>query len=133
MAESLRQRRVIIVDDDFEFRNVIAQALVEGGWQVRAAASGIQALEVIRRWRPDVILLDLMMPQMNGWEFSEEARRRLRLSGIPLVLMSARMDPHSEISALRAAAALAKPFDLEQMEQLLERLTETSPPAEEPV
>ena len=114
---------MLLVDDDFEFRNVVAEALQENGWEVRGAATGIQALEVMRRWPPEVILLDLMMPEMNGWEFSKEANRRFRLSGIPLVLVSARIDPHSEIAALRAEAALAKPFDLEELESVLDELT----------
>ena len=110
-------RSVLIVDDDFEFRNAIAEALNAVGWQVRGAANGVQALELLRRWQPDVILLDLALPVMNGWEFRAEADRQQALENIPVVLTSARMDPGREIIRLKAAAALPKPFDLDYLDQ----------------
>lgn len=76
--------RVLTVDDDFEFRQVIAEALQQQGWEVRGAATGTEALGLLRSWRPDVIVLDLMLPRLNGWAFHAEAERQHTLEGIPI-------------------------------------------------
>jgi hypothetical protein len=61
--------RVLVVDDDFEYRNAIADSLGHVGWEVRGAATGADALGLLRSWPPDVILLDLLLPTMDGWTF----------------------------------------------------------------
>jgi len=111
------------VDDEFEFRNAVGEALHDAGWHVRGAATGIQALAVLQRWTPDVILLDLKLPVMDGWEFVAEAERQNAIRGIPLVIMSARMDPRTEVMKLGADAALAKPIDLDELQAVLDALT----------
>ena len=74
--------RVLVVDDDFEFRNAIAEALGHLGWEVRGSATGGEALGLLRSWPPDVILLDLVLPAMDGWAFRAEADRQNALQGI---------------------------------------------------
>ena len=123
MPDGLQRRRVLIVEDDFELRNTVAEALQDAGWQVRCAANGLQALALLRRWQPDVVLLDLNLPLMDGWEFRAEADRQRAMRGVPLVITSARMDPSSELTKLRADAALGKPFDLDELDAVLEELT----------
>jgi CheY-like chemotaxis protein len=117
------RRSVLLVDDEFEFRNAVGEALHDAGWHVRGAATGIQALAVLQRWTPDVILLDLKLPAMDGWEFVAEAERQNAIQGIPLVIMSARMDPRTEVMKLGADAALAKPIDLDELQAVLDALT----------
>src|SRR4029079_7617453 len=85
---------VLLVDDDFELRSALADALTDFGWRVRSAASGTDALQLLRSWHPDLILLDLLMPSMDGWAFREEAARRNLLQGVPLVLISATSTVH---------------------------------------
>jgi CheY-like chemotaxis protein len=80
--------QVLVVDDDFEFRSVLADTLTDLRWTVRSAASGIDALHLLRSWHLDLILFDLLMPIMDGWSFHAEADRRKELKGIPLVLIS---------------------------------------------
>jgi DNA-binding response OmpR family regulator len=130
MPDSANQRRVLIVEDDFDLRTTIARALYESGWEVQSAANGAEALSLVRRWRPDVVLLDLKLPVMDAWEFRVEADRQRALRGVPVVITSARMDPRSEMSTLRADAALAKPFDLDELEALLHELTGGRPRAD---
>ena len=116
--------RVLVVDDDFEFRNAIADALGHAGWEVRGAATGGDALGVLRSWRPDVILLDLILPAMDGWTFRAEADRQHALEGIPIVVTSGSADIRREAEKLQAAAALAKPFELDELLETIQGLVD---------
>jgi DNA-binding response OmpR family regulator len=127
MQDSLTERSLLIVEDEFELRTTIATALHATGWRVQCSADGLEALTLLRRWRPDVVLLDLKLPVMDGWAFRAEADRQRMLQGVKLVITSARTDPHSELTTLRADAALAKPFDLDELESLLDELTDVRP------
>jgi len=119
-------RRVLVIDDELGIRSVLAEALVEEGWEVQSARDGREALRVLRAWRPDAILLDLMMPVMDGWAF-RKAQRGLPdgLSDVPLIVLSAAREVAAHGVALGAAVALPKPFDfdevIEAVEQVLHR------------
>src|SRR5256885_9577764 len=83
-------RTALIVEDDDAIRDSLADLLRDEGWRVELAPDGQQALLQLRRGlRPDVILLDLMLPIMNGWEFRVEQRRDPPLALLPVVAMSA--------------------------------------------
>jgi two-component system, chemotaxis family, chemotaxis protein CheY len=116
--------RVLVVDDDFEFRNAIADALGQMDWEVRGAASGGDALAVLRSWRPDVILLDLLLPAMDGWAFRAEADRQHALENVPIVVTSGAADVRREAEKLQAAAFLAKPFELNDLVATINGLVE---------
>jgi len=116
--------RVLIVDDDFEFRYAIADALRNLGWDVRGAADGSDALGTLREWPPDVILLDLMLPMMDGWSFRYEAERQQALGEIPIVVTSGSADVRREAEKLKAAASLAKPFELDDLVTIIQDLVE---------
>jgi CheY-like chemotaxis protein len=122
--------RMLVVDDDFGFRHAIADALENLGWDVRGAATGADALGVLRSWRPDVILLDLILPVMDGWSFRAEADRQRTLEGIPIVVTSGAANAHREAEKLEAAAALSKPFDLDELVGIVHGLLETPGNAE---
>ena len=111
--------RVLVVDDDFGFRNAIADALQDRGWHVRGAATGADALGVLRSWRPDVILLDLILPVMDAWSFRAEMQRQRALEDIPIVVTSGLADVGREAEKLRAAAVLAKPIDLDELVRII--------------
>ena len=70
------QKRVLVVDDDASIRELLSTALEEDGYEVVPAVNGQDALAVCERWRPDVIVLDLMMPVMDGWTFAKRLRER---------------------------------------------------------
>ena len=80
---------VLVVDDDPEMRTLTRSILEKEGWTVSEAANGIVALEVMRRERPSLILLDLAMPEMNGFAFAAEVRRHPEWRSIPIVVLSA--------------------------------------------
>jgi CheY-like chemotaxis protein len=103
--------RVLLVDDEQDIREAVSEALQYEGHDVVTAVDGAEALRACRLSRPDVILLDLMMPGMNGWEFRVAQRREPELSEIPVVVVSAL----GRVGTIEATAFLPKPFSLEDL------------------
>ena len=118
MAE---RRRALVVEDDPIVRGTVVAALEMDGWEVRTAADGAEALAVLQRWVPSVITLDLMMPGMDGRAFRVEQRRRPGVAGVPVVLLSASRALAQATQELAPAAALAKPYDLDELLDTVER------------
>jgi CheY-like chemotaxis protein len=104
---------ILVVDDDNDLRETLQMLLEEGGFSVAVAANGRAALEHLQAGaRPSLILLDLMMPEMNGWQFLEHARRDASLGSIPIVIMTAHKSPAlPDCPPLPPDAVLHKPFD----------------------
>lgn len=103
-------RRVLIVDDDADIRAAIGEILASEGFAVSEAADGLEGLRRAREEHPDVILLDLAMPGMDGFAFRAEQRTDEALAPIPVVVISA-SEPE-QVQGMGAAAYLHKPFDL---------------------
>ena len=118
-------RRVLVVDDQEDIRETLQLALDDEGYVVECAANGAEALEILDRWRPCVILLDLMMPVMDGWAFRKEQLEREDGSAAPVVLLSAAggLDEHQR--TLDAAAVIPKPFDLDRVISTVEEVCST--------
>jgi CheY-like chemotaxis protein len=114
-------RRVLVVDDDDGVRQVLAATLDVAGYEVQAAGDGADALEVLEHWQPDLILLDLRMPGMDGWTFRREQLADDSLADIPVVLLSGAEEAGCEGDKLAAAAVVPKPFDIHQMLELVYR------------
>ena len=104
---------MLVVDDDPDIRELLFTALADEGFEVVPAANGEEALAIIKTFRPDVIVLDLMMPVMDGWQFAGELHQRDE--DIPLVLLSAARDLPAHAKSLGAAEIIAKPFDLSEL------------------
>jgi CheY-like chemotaxis protein len=102
----------LVVDDDYDIRGMLTQVLELEGYHVVAASNGREALTKLRAGpRPFLILLDLMMPIMNGWEFRAEQDRDAALRGIPVVVLTGRGGTEN-VEAARAAGHLMKPVEL---------------------
>ena len=113
--------RVLLVENDSLCRAEVADILGEHGFEVRQARDGAEALRLLGDApAPDVILLDLVTPVMDGWGFRRAQSADPRYSGIPVVLMSGLPDLSSQARALGAAGHLRKPFSLQA---LLESVT----------
>ena len=110
----VRIEKIMIVDDDEDIRTICAlSARTVGGWEVVVADSGEDALAKIAEAKPDVVLLDVMMPGMNGLTTLARLRERPETAETPVILLTARVQPH-EVDRYRAAGAtgvIAKPFD----------------------
>ena len=111
VAAGARAARVLIVDDERDIAETMAELLGYEGYAVALAHDGLHAFEQIPKFEPDVILLDLMMPRMNGFEVLE--RLRATRSRTPVVVVSANQG--YEASDLKVAGKLAKPFRLERL------------------
>jgi CheY-like chemotaxis protein len=104
---------LIIVEDDPDIRSDLAELLKDEGYEVRTAANGAEALKLLRgETQPCLILLDLMMPVMSGWDFRAEQLRDPRLAPIPVVLLSGVNDLPQHAASLKAAGYIRKPITL---------------------
>lgn len=114
----VKEKSILIVDDDFDIREMMAQVLEDEGYRPVAVANGREALEYLRRSpdRPSLILLDLMMPVMNGWEFRNEQKKDPLLASIPVVVVSANCRDQS----IDAAGLMKKPIQLRTLLSTIE-------------
>lgn len=106
--------RVLYVDDEPDIREIAKISLdLDEGMVVETAASGKAALDLAARWRPDVILLDVMMPDLDGPSTLAELRKVAETRDIPVIFITARTQSHEieRFRALGAAAVISKPFD----------------------
>jgi CheY-like chemotaxis protein len=109
-------KRVLVVEDDEDIRSTLAELLESEGYEVTSAADGRQGLERALARPPDVILLDLMMPVMNGWEFREEQKRDPTIAGVPVVVVSA-----VSRASIDASEVIGKPFSIDDVLAAVER------------
>jgi CheY-like chemotaxis protein len=108
---------VLVIDDDPGLRVSLASLLQSHGYRVIEARHGKDGLDRLSEERPDVILLDLNMPVMDGWEFRAEQQRLLdeRLAAVPVLLCTAELDGDKHRKDLNASALIEKPFDLDRV------------------
>ncbi len=107
-----RRNRILVVDDDADIRDALEQVLLSAGNRVSTAKNGKDALDLIQTIRPDVILLDLMMPVMDGFRFREAQKQDRALADIPVVIISA-VAAQNAAALGDVAACLAKPFSID--------------------
>ena len=122
-----RPRRVPVVEDDTSIRDTLELALTMQGYEVATAANGREAMALLRRWRPDLIVLDLMMPVMDGWNFRVE-QRRAGYDDVPVLVLTASRNAADSNDALGAAERLQKPFDLRHLLDTISRLAQQGSP-----
>ena len=114
MARGVSHCPVLIVEDDEDLREMMAQLLTLEGFQTAAVANGREALDYLYgSARPDVILLDLMMPVMDGWEFRRRQQADPILAPVPVIVLSA-LD-QARAANLDATAFLKKPLDFDHL------------------
>ena len=116
--------RILVVEDDDAIRGVVSDVLREDGYEVDEAINGADAMEQLDEQRPDLIVLDLMMPVMDGWQFVEQFRRKSFSNEVPIVVTSASHDLPKTAERLRSLGVrtcLAKPFDVDGLLALVER------------
>ena len=111
---------VLIVEDDADLRDMMAQLLLLEGFKAQAVANGREALGYLREGAtPELILLDLMMPVMDGWEFRREQQRDPKLADVPVIVLSA-LD-QTRVGNIGEVAFLKKPLDFDRLIDLVRR------------
>jgi CheY-like chemotaxis protein len=116
-------KRILIVDDEPSIRDMLSGFLRDEDYQVATASSGQQALEIVSAAIPDLVLLDVMMPGLDGRAVSQRLRQNPDTRKMPVILMSAasQIDPHE----YGADVFLSKPFDLFRLLEVIESLTDS--------
>jgi len=113
-VNSEAEHRILVVDDERAIRDVVEVALVQAGFRVRTAVDGPDGLTAVRDWSPECILLDVMMPKIDGLTLLPLLRN---LTEVPIIMLTARGDVRDKIDGLKAGADdyLAKPFDVAEL------------------
>jgi CheY-like chemotaxis protein len=116
------KRRILVVDDEEGFRDGVADLLNMEGYAVSVARNAVEAVSMLPDFRPDVILLDLRMPLLDGESFLRGIRGLPASRDVPVVLISAKEELPSIATRYGAAGYLSKPFEAPQLLSLLERV-----------
>ncbi len=119
-ALPIPRRKLLLVEDDAELRQSLCDLLQDAGFEVECAENGRVALTYLEdSVAPCVVLLDLMMPVMNGWEFREAQSRNEKISGIPVVILTADGRADLKAETLGAVGYLRKPIQVDRLLGLL--------------
>ncbi len=110
--------RILVIDDELAIADLIAQTLRDEGYSVDIATDGRYGLELVAQKQPDLVISDVMMPQINGLELCRRIRRAPATQAVPVILMSAAPVPKTDEPL--CSAFLAKPFDLLRLIDLVE-------------
>jgi two-component system chemotaxis response regulator CheY len=116
----MMQRTIFVVDDDAAIRTAVSFALTDEGYLVATAEDGRAALNDLRQLRPDLILLDMRMPIMDGWEFAQQYRRQAEPRA-PIVVLTAAQDAADWAAQIQANGYLAKPFGVTDLLVIVDR------------
>lgn len=112
---------ILVVDDDPDILEALSEILEAEGFEIRRARNGKEALERLEPDPPKLILLDLMMPVMDGWEFAQRLRQRGALASIPIIVLSADRNVGSKALDIGAVGHLAKPFELNDLLDMVKK------------
>ncbi len=116
--------RILVVDDQEDILMTTALVLRKGGHEVATAANGVEALETARALGPDLILLDIEMPRMDGWETLRLLRLEEATRGIPVAMFTILFDLREKVRALKYGAQdyITKPFSMDELLARVERI-----------
>ena len=121
-------RDVLVVDDDPDMVDAIAMVLEQGHYPSRCAENGKQALVEVERQRPALILLDMLMPVMDGWQFARELRARYG-HAVPIVVVTAAEHVKTRGDEIGADQVLSKPFNVSSLLRIVDRYLPAAAPA----
>ena len=119
------KKRVVCVEDEPEIIDLIRLILGRKGFDLTGATGGLEGLEAIRRVKPDLVLLDLMMPDMDGWEVYQQMKADPELKNIPVIVVTAKAQSIDKILGLHIAKVddyVTKPFGPQELLQSVERV-----------
>ncbi len=115
-------KRILIFDDDTDILSICTYILEEQGWDVQTSSNCNNIVEIVRRFKPDVILMDNWIPDTGGVVATQSLKKESDLKDIPVVYFSANNDIQSLAQQAGADTYLEKPFDLSELEAVIERV-----------
>jgi DNA-binding response OmpR family regulator len=116
-------KKILVVDDEKDILDFVSRVLTDGGYKVFTALDANQGLELLKKEQIDLLLLDIMLPQVDGWEIMKIMKKDVQLKDIPVAMLTARVDSHNKIIGLKEGAVdyICKPFTADE---LLNRVNE---------
>lgn len=116
-SDVMAKGKILIVDDEADILHFLELVLRERGYEVTTASTGREAIQLAGAIRPNLVLLDIMMPQMDGWEVLRLLRVDEATAQIPVAMVSARTDPRDRVQGLQEGAVdyICKPFSLDDL------------------
>jgi CheY-like chemotaxis protein len=117
-AVTLRRPTILLVEDDDSLRGMVRLALVLAGFDTREARSGLEALAMIDRWRPDLVVLDLVLPGVDGLSVREELASHAGTRSLPVVIITGSQLP---LDNVEAECVLRKPFKTEALVEVVQK------------
>jgi chemosensory pili system protein ChpA (sensor histidine kinase/response regulator) len=120
-----RPLNIMVVDDSVSIRQVVSRLMEDQGWKVTTAKDGIDALDRLSESRPDLIVLDIEMPRMNGYEFLGALKAEIRFENIPVVMLTSRTATkhRDKAKAMGASGFIVKPYNDDEFVRLILKLT----------
>ena len=131
MSREKKSAHILVVEDDPDIRESVVEILVDEGHVVTSAGDGREALDLLHSASPapDLILLDLMMPVMSGYQFREEQLKLPAFAGIPVLVVTADVNARAKVESLKAAGFVQKPLKIQPLLDLVEQLLAAGAPA----
>ncbi|CAI8164469.1 MAG: Alkaline phosphatase synthesis transcriptional regulatory protein PhoP [Bacteroidota bacterium] len=128
-----KHTRILLVDDEPDILEILDYNLTSEGYQVEKAKNGLEALEKVEDWKPHLVLLDVMMPEMDGIETCELLRKKSNLPNLAIVFLTARSEDYSQVAGLEAGADdyITKPIKpkvlVSKIKAILRRFSSANP------
>lgn len=125
---SAKSKSILCIEDETEMIDLMRLILGRRGYDVRGAASGLEGLKMIRERQPDLILLDLMMPEMDGWEVYQQLKAEEKTKRIPVIVVTAKAQSIDRVLGLHIAKVddyIAKPFSPQELLTSVEKVLKT--------
>ncbi|HEY3377094.1 MAG TPA: response regulator [Armatimonadota bacterium] len=123
--------RILVVDDEQDIRQLVALIVEAAGYDVVQASNGVEGLKALEHNSFDLVILDIMMPEMDGWEVCRNIKNRPQTKDLPVLILTVRSQPLDKVIGLEVVHAddyLTKPFERRELLDAVERLIGAKPP-----
>jgi len=117
MADEKEKKNILVIEDEGHVRTLVSRLLEKSGYIVRTADDGLDGLRALESFRPDLIITDVMMPNLDGLTFTKALKNRRETKLIPVIFLTAKTDPLSMIEGINVGAKfyITKPFQIEDV------------------
>lgn len=110
-------KKILVIEDEQHVRQLVSRLLTKNGFEVRAARDGLDGLKSLEEYEPDLIIADVMMPNLDGLTFVRALKSRKETQGIPVIFLTAKSEPLAMIEGINVGAKfyITKPFQIEDV------------------
>lgn len=120
-------KKIVYIEDDIEMTYLIKMILERKGYEIISTNNGLEGFELVEKENPDLVLLDLMMPEIDGWEIFQQIRSNSKTENIPVIVISAKAQPIDKVLGLQVAKVnnyVGKPFKPQELIESIESILE---------